>query len=428
MSRIVVVGATGLVGMAIVTALAARGDAVTGLARHVPAEAGAIRWQRLDLASASDGDWARALDGAHIVINCAGALQAGPADDLAGVHRHGIVRLVTVCERMAVRRIIHFSAMGVDHAAPTDFSRSKFAGDQVLMASTLDWVILRPSVILGFAVAGASALIRGLAGLPVLLVMPETGPLRPVALEDVVATVLAYTDPRQPGHVALNVSGPEALSFREIVHLHRRWLGLPPAREIAVPGPLAALAYRLGDLAGLLGWRPAVRSTAQREVLRGAAADNAGWIAATGIVPRRIETVLATRPAAVQDRWFARLYLLKPIIFASLVLYWVVSGLASIGPGYAGGVAMMREAGTGFLAPLIVAGGGIADLVIGCAIAWRSTTRRALQAGLALTAAYALAGTVLTPQLWLDPLAALLKTLPIGALMLVALAMLEERA
>jgi uncharacterized protein YbjT (DUF2867 family) len=428
LSRIVVVGATGLVGTAIVTALAARGDAVTGLARSVPLEAGAIRWQRLDLASAGEAEWDRALDGAHVVVNCAGALQDGPSDDLAGVHRDGLVRLVTACERRAVRRVIHFSAMGVDHEAPTDFSRSKFAGDQVLMASSLDWVILRPSVILGFAVGGASALIRGLAGLPVLPVMPETGPLRPVALDDVVATVLAYTDPRQPGHVALDLSGPEALSFREIVHLHRRWLGRPAAREMRVPTPLAALAYRLGDLAGLMGWRPAVRSTAQREVLRGAAADNAAWTAATGIVPRRIEAVLAGRPAAVQDRWFARLYLLKPVIFVSLVLYWIGSGLASVGPGYAGGVAMMLEAGMGPLAPVIVAGGGVADLLIGFAIAWRPSTRRALQAGLALTFAYAVAGTVLTPQLWLDPLAALLKTLPIGALMLVALAILEERA
>jgi hypothetical protein len=40
---------------------------------------------------------------------------------------------------------------------------------------------------------------------------------------------------------------------------------------------------------------------------------------------------------------------------------------------------------------------------------------------------YAVAGTVLTPWLWLDPLAPLLKIAPVIALLLVALATLEDR-
>lgn len=428
MSRIVVVGATGLVGTEIATQLAARGHAVTGIARTVPPVPGDIAWQRLDLARADAAAWDGVLGGVDLVVNCAGALQDSPGDDLSGVHAEGLARLAAACLRNAVARIIHFSAMGVGGETPTAFSRSKRAGDDALIASGLDYVILRPSVILAIPVAGASALIRGLAGLPVLPVMPETGPLRPVALDDVVETVLAFSDLRRPGRLVLDLSGPETLTFTDLVRLNRRWLGLQPARELPVPEWLAGLAYRLGDAAGRLGWRPAVRSTARREVARGAAGDSQAWVAATGIVPRRIEVMLRARPAAVQDRWFARLYMLKPVVFASLVLFWIGSGLASLGPGFGGGVAMMREAGTGWLAVPIVAGGGLADLLVGAGIAWRRTTRIALLAGIAVTAAYVAAGTVLTPWLWLDPLAALLKTLPISALMLVALAILEERS
>jgi uncharacterized protein YbjT (DUF2867 family) len=427
-SRIVVVGATGLVGTEVVARLAALGHAVTGVARSVPRTVGVVTWQRMDLAKAGAADWDSVLRGAEVVVNCAGALQDSPADDLGGVHTKGLAELVAACRRGGVARLIHFSAMGVGGEGPTTFSRSKSAGDEALMASGIDYVILRPSVILGHPAGGASALIRGLAGLPLLPVMPETGPLRPVALDDILETVLAYIDPRRPGRVVLDMSGPETLSFVELVRLNRRWLGLPPAREVAVPAVLAALAYRFGDAASQLGWRPAVRTTARLEVARGAAGDSRVWTEATGIIPRRIEAVLQARPPSVQDRWFARLYMLKPVIFVSLFLFWVGSGLASLGPGYGGGVAMMREAGTGWLAPLIVAGGGIADLVVGVGIAWRRTTRRALQAGIAVTSAYAVAGTVLTPALWLDPLAALLKTLPIVALTLAALAILEERS
>ncbi len=428
MSRIVVVGATGLVGTEIATQLAARGHAVTGIARTVPRVPSDIAWKRLDLARAGAAAWDQVLGGVDVVVNCAGALQDSPGDDLSGVHVKGLALLAAACRRNGVARMIHFSAMGVGGETPTAFSRSKRAGDEALMESGVDYVILRPSVVLAIPVAGASALIRGLAGLPVLPVMPETGPLRPVALDDVVATVLAFTDLRRPGGLVLDMSGPETLAFVDLVRLNRRWLGLPPARELSVPEWLAALAYRMGDAAGRLGWRPAVRSTARREVARGAAGDHQAWVAATGIVPRRIEAMLRGRPPAVQDRWFARLYMLKPLVVVSLVLFWVGSGLASLGPGFGGGVAMMREAGTGSLAIPIVAGGGLADLLVGMGIAWRRTTRIALQAGIAVTAAYVVAGSVLTPWLWLDPLAALLKTLPITALMLVALAILEERS
>ncbi|WP_296578537.1 SDR family oxidoreductase [Phreatobacter sp.] len=428
MSRIVVVGATGLVGTEIVARLAALGYTVTGVARSVPRNVGFIAWQQIDLARADASDWHGVLRGAAVVVNCAGALQDSPADDLAGVHMEGLAELVAACQGSGVARFIHFSAMGVGGESPTTFSRSKRTGDDTLMASGIDYVILRPSVILGHPVGGASALIRGLAGLPLLPVMPETGPLRPVALDDVVQTVLDFIDLRRPGQVVLDMSGPETLSVVDLVRLNRRWLGLPPAREVAVPDVLAALAFRFGDAVSQFGWRPAVRSTARVEVARGAASDSRAWIEATGIIPRRIEAVLQARPPSVQDRWFARLYMIKPVIFVSLVLFWIGSGLASLGPGFGGGVTMMREAGTGWLAPLIVAGGGIADLVVGAGIIWRPTTRRALQAGIAVTTAYAAAGSILTPWLWLDPLAALLKTAPITALMLAALAVLEERS
>jgi uncharacterized protein YbjT (DUF2867 family) len=59
----------------------------------------------------------------------------------------------------------HLSAIGVDRDAPTPFSRTEFEGDKVLMARDLDWVILRPSVVVGRQAYGGCALFRGLAAL-----------------------------------------------------------------------------------------------------------------------------------------------------------------------------------------------------------------------------------------------------------------------
>ena len=104
--------------------------------------------------------------------------------------RTGPAVLFEACEAAGVRRVIHFSAVGVDRGARSSFSASKAAGDAALQARDLDWVILRPSVVLGRPVYGASALFRGLATLPLLPRAQDAGPLQVVQLEDVVETVV----------------------------------------------------------------------------------------------------------------------------------------------------------------------------------------------------------------------------------------------
>jgi hypothetical protein len=194
-----------------------------------------------------------------------------------------------------------------------------------------------------------------------------------------------------------------------------------------LPGAATALPFRLGDLAGRLGWRPPLRSTAWREIRRGAIGDPSGWTALTGIVPHSFAAALAARPASVQERWFAGLYLLKPVVFTVLSLFWVVTGALSLSPGYANAAASTAEAGAGTLAGAGVIAGSLADIAIGLGIAFRRTARGALWAALLLSVLYLLAATVLMPRLWRDPLGPLVEIVPILVLHPVALAVLEDR-
>ena len=280
---------------------------------------------------------------------------------------------------------------------------------------------------MGRSAYGGSALLRGLAALPLLPVMPDMAPLQIVQLDELADTVLVCLRPGAPARMTLDVAGPERLSFAEAVGHYRRWLGWPEAPHWRVPRWLAGGLFRLGDAAGQLGWRTPVRSTARQEMARGAVGDPADWMRLTGITPRPLAAALAAEPASVQERWFAGLYLLKPVLFAVLALFWIATGVISLGPGYGTGIALMQAGGAGVLSGPSVVGGAVADIVIGLAIAIRRTTRLGLYAAMAITIFYLAAGTVLLPQLWLDPLGALLKGLPILVLHLVALAMLEDR-
>jgi hypothetical protein len=130
----------------------------------------------------------------------------------------------------------------------------------------------------------------------------------------------------------------------------------------------------------------------------------------------------------VQERWFARLYLLKPVVFGVFSLFWIATALLSLGPGWEIGIGLMHEGGvTGIAAPLTVIAGALADLVIGIGIAVRRTARPALYGALILSLVYVVIGTALVPRLWIDPLGPMLKIWPILALNLVALAILEDR-
>jgi uncharacterized protein YbjT (DUF2867 family) len=184
--RVLVTGATGLIGASVVSALAQAGHEVVGIARRTDRAARSMpnaRWVALDIAATTTAEhWLPYLGGIEAIVNCAGVLQDGPGESTGGVHRDGVTALFEACERAGVRRIVHLSAIGVDREAPTEFSRSKIEGDRALMQRELDWVVLRPSVVLGLAAYGGSALFRGLAALPWLPVMPDTGPLQVVQL------------------------------------------------------------------------------------------------------------------------------------------------------------------------------------------------------------------------------------------------------
>jgi len=384
--RVMVVGASGLIGSAVCARLAARGDIILAIV-HRPADPGLMPAAviQIDLARASEADWLPRLSGVDAVVNCAGLLQDGPGESTRGVHAAGAAALFRACERAGVRRVVHLSDVGVDRETPTEFSRTKLTGDQALMERNLDWVILRPSVVIGRAAYGGSALMRGLAAAPIVAIMPETGPLQIVHLDDLVDAVLFFLKPDAPVRRTFDVVGPRTWTFDETVALLRRWLRWPPARTFRAPGALAAAVYKLGDAVAWLGWRPPARTTARREILRGATGDPEPLARATGIELRDLAAVLAAEPSSVQERWFARLYLRKPLVFVILSLFWIVTGLMALGAGWQKGVDLMLEAGVKHgLAEAAVVAGAAADICIGIGIAFRRTAKRAIYAALTI--------------------------------------------
>ena len=139
--RVLVTGATGLIGGAVVARLIGLGHEIVAVARRTGRarrSMPAARWLALDIAAMADAqDWLPHLAGVDAVVNCAGVLQDSARDSTRGVHVDGIGALFAACERIELRRVVQVSAIGVDRQAPTAFSRTKLEGDRALAMQLL---------------------------------------------------------------------------------------------------------------------------------------------------------------------------------------------------------------------------------------------------------------------------------------------------
>ena len=430
--RILVAGAYGLVGGYVVSRLVADGHEVIGAGRDVDAARRrfpSARWIEVDLRYAEAAQWVQALDGVEAVINCAGALQDSPRDDLVAAHVEGLARLLAACEQAGVRRFVQISAAGVGPDRCSAFNDAKQAAEERLRASCLDWSILRPGLVLAPAAYGGTALLRGLAGFP--LVTPcawADSTMQVVSAEDVAAAVAAALEPSAPMPVSLDLCHDEQIPMDRLLGDLRAWLGLPPARVWRAPGWLAAGAGRVADGLAWLGWRSPMRTQALTQLRLGVHGDGGAAVALLGHPPLSLRQMLDRWPSGVQERWFARAYFAKPVILAVLAAFWLVSGLVGLTAGREAAIEVLAKAGVStWLSPLAVVGGSLVDIALGLAVCARPTARAALLGMLVVTLAYLTGGAWLRPDLWLDPLGPLVKSVPAAALALVALALMDER-
>ncbi|WP_116090711.1 SDR family oxidoreductase [Sphingomonas crusticola] len=423
--RVLVVGGYGFIGREVCSALLRRGHQVVGWGRSAAigrSVAPDAEWIEGDLRHMLHSDaWSSALSGIDAVVNASGALQDGAGGRLAQVQGDAIIALVDACVKQGVGRFVQISAPGAEAGASTAFMTTKALADAHLRRSRLEWTILRPALVVGRNAYGGTALVRALAALPIGLSVYGGSPVQCVALDDVATVSADAVEGLVPAVRILPLAAPERLRLHEVIAAHRRWLGFPKVRLMVDLPPLAALPLAAcADVAGWLGWRSPLRSTALR-VMRDGVLVEASYAPPTPL--QSLREILAAHPAGVQDRIAARIFWLLPLVVLALATLWIGSGLIGLG-------ATARAAsiiGGGADAELLVRACSFADLALGCAILIRPWARPAAVCMATASAGYLIAGSLVAPWLWSDPLAPLLKIVPALLLALVAAAILEKR-
>ncbi len=435
---IAVLGASGLIGEAIASWLLREGFRVVAIARRFNrAQSYAFGAAKVECPIVSlDVDALARIFNAHridIVCNCIGILQDGHGGSTDEVHRAFVDRLVKVLgSRGDPQLLIHLSVPGSIEDDRTRFSRTKRVAERVIADGRVPFVILRPGFVVASSAYGGGAALRALAMLPFGLPVCEAAQVfRTVDVLDIARTVafVAYRwcDGKRDWCAVWDVMTRQPTTVGDVIDAFKWHLGGPKNR-LSVPAWLMELTASASDLVAYCGWCPPLRSTALLEMRRGVRGDPELWIQATGIEPASLSSTLERAPASVQDKWFTRLYFLKALILASLVMFWSLSGLIALTVAFDAAVAILTSHGFSLeYARAITATSSLFDIAIGIAIAFKRTCRTGLLVGIGLSLFYMAAAMVIIPEMWAEPLGALLKTGPAIVLMMVALVTLADR-
>lgn len=429
--KILVLGAYGFIGAGVTRALTAQGVQISGLVRNletgrrvlpgVPLQQGDLRTFK------TPDDWQSLLAQADLVVNCAGALQDGPKDDLEAVHHRAIAALGSACARRDIA-IIQVSAIGAETNADTEFMQTKAAGDAALQASGVRLWLLKPGLVIGQSDYGGTALLRVLAAVPVVqpIAYAQT-PVQCIGMGDLCDAILrAARAGIPPGSYDLVEDSPHPLS--EVVSETRRWLGFTPAR-VTIPMPLGLTSgiSAVADLMGRLGWRSPLRRTAMAVMAQGVTGDPEPYRTASGRSMAGLRQIYDGLNCGREHRLSARLGLLMPVAIAVLSLFWVMSGLLGLIFLPQAAAVLTSVGWAGMVANASVLFWSVVDIALGLALLWRPWAGRACLAMVAVAAFYLCAASFTVPSLWADPLGPLLKVLPGLVLPLFVRATLESR-
>ncbi len=249
--KVAVTGATGFVGSHVVSHLVERGHEVIALSRDGRRLEG---WDDSVTARAADvatSDLDAAVAGAEGIVHLAAIPRQTGRRRFAEVNVAGTRRVVEAAERVGAKRLVHLSVLGVTDDPRLRFLQSKWLGEQAVRGSSLEWVVLRPSLMFGTG-DGFFNLVKTTLRWwsPGIVVIPGDGETRfqPLSVDDLaIAVERSLTDADRAGSI-YEVGGPAWVTYREIVDAvmaatgMRRWkLGMP----IPIIGTLTAVTDRI---------------------------------------------------------------------------------------------------------------------------------------------------------------------------------------
>lgn len=255
--KVFVTGGTGFVGQEIVQQLRAQGDTPVLLVRK-PTSRSSKAGNSFCIGDVlGPSGLAECMQGADAVIHLVGIISEVGKATFENVHTRGTQNVVSAAKAAKIDRLVHMSALGTRPNAVSRYHRSKWAAEERVRRSGLNYTIFRPSLIFGPQDHFVNTFARMMKLSPVVPVMGRRGTrFQPVHVKDVAAAFVRSLKVPEAIGATYDLCGPDTLTMPEIL----KAIGEVTARrrlQVRVPEWLAkAQAAMLESLFPLVGKAP----------------------------------------------------------------------------------------------------------------------------------------------------------------------------
>jgi len=273
--NILLVGGSGFIGTHVAERLVARGMSVRIPTRHRERAKHLLTLPTAEVIEADVHDpkvLSGLCAGMDAVINLAGILHSASGEpygrQFREVHEELPKQILPACRQQNVHRLLQMSALGAAADAPSEYLRSKAAGEAAVMGAGDDVAVtvFRPSVVFGPEDKFLNQFAQMQRLFPIILLPTPEARLQPVFVDDV-ADVIYDAIARVDAHGAVyDLVGPEVFTLRRLVH----YTGVLTGHERPIIGLPDSLGYLL---AAILEWKPG-RKLLSRDNLRSTKVDS----------------------------------------------------------------------------------------------------------------------------------------------------------
>lgn len=237
--KIAITGGTGFIGRHVARDLVARGHDVIVIARgQYTRNSQPVEGAAFFTLDANDTDrLAQAFQGCDAVVHCAGTSVEDAQQTFRRLHVEGTRSAVTAAERARVKKFVLVSYLNVRPNVNSEYHTTKWQGEEIVRASTLNFTILKAGLVYGqgdHLLHNLSNLFRKMPVFAAVGLREKT--VRLVAVEDLVDVIRASLDEDHFARQTVAVLGPEEFPFSQAARRIAKAMGKPSL--IVLPFPV----------------------------------------------------------------------------------------------------------------------------------------------------------------------------------------------
>lgn len=233
MARVAVTGVTGFIGRRVAVELSRR-HSLIGLVRRrrprVPSALAGVDFRSCDLFALEDAE--RALAGAEVAVYLIHSMSPatrgvqGSFDDLDLLLADNFAR---ACAKSGVRRIVYVGGLIPEAGELSTHLRSRLEVERALGGHGVPVVALRAGLVVGREGSSFQIVERLVRRLPAMICPAWTDtPCQPIAIDDLLRAVVGAVEDPEVKSGAIDVAGPEVLTYREMLERTADQLGKRP--------------------------------------------------------------------------------------------------------------------------------------------------------------------------------------------------------